>query len=1151
MEPKKSSQRIAEGRETPISRFPRASFSMKALRTFSVGSQLSSSSETDLPASVTGRRRVLQRPRPTKTLKEDLGRKPSKSSAEDNTERTSTSTRPTSPSWAGSQATSISGDFVNLVKSGPLQPEASILKSKKEYLVLTSAALVKCKNHLAAVERYPQILTPNSTVDTLTSTGSVNSSKDSGAGTEVYIPLERVVSVFKDEGTRPSFGIEVWWSNPKSAAFACVQLDFSLPDERDDWLKQIRHAIKLHTRSFVNDRAPSDSEFDLKETLEAKQPQSKEASIDVYPVVPRRPYIKSKANSSEVKKGWRDNSSFYLAFNKNFCILAHISKSSTGRQFNPSLVQFGLVTLSKVNVIISDERFDLVFRLPLDKPVKLELSSRHHKNILSTLFEADTYLKPAWPLWTRREVFFIDGEAQQTPLPNGEDYGGFKTTLEAFIKGYNCLPVNWTVRWKHVQHPHVPEFRLLPPKKQSRYTAHQLLAVFRALRFNDFFRSLSFAEIDFSSLVGASDNVVRLESTVWLSRTGKRSLTRDEFELVENSSVLFQELVALLLGSESVRHIDLRSVLSEEPARLSESTTSTPSPSSRVCEVISPVVLLWKSLQTRCSSVCISGNPLGVTDVAGLSRTLQNRPDLVKAFDVSRCQLDETALVLLWEGIHEQRSTLETLDISQNSGRIDAMKLSQTLNEATKLRRLNLAYSIKGHLDGPLFRPWSTTSNFQPWSLEEIDLSGWKINFDTLCGIMKFLEPDESCNLRRLALNNCGLSGEMATGIFCRVGAGRNIHLLLNENPLELGSTDWIDLIHGNEAPKMIHLDMIMFQHESNFNRLLKALAHNKTIEFLSMVGTGPPNRASTKTSELLSTFFQSNDALRFLDLSGYSGKLEDSHLGCGLTGAMGGLKHNTTLRQLRVQNHDIGAGEDVTELCRVLASNKGLAMLDCQNNNLNHHQFAKLVHALSFNPHIISFPVANTDREYAVQREKRQFMQQHAQRSKSLKITSSKSVENRLEGLLTWLERYWDYEANKVREILERNRNDPDNHALDFEGEYLDAWNDRSLSSWIIATPGSCSKGKEKNSSQRDDSPQASLSATSSSSALGDGNTSPCYGTPAGALSQTYTINEESSSIESQPVLNRAEQESPPHAEESDFLDYADMVKYLAQEER
>ncbi|KAI2636452.1 RNI-like protein [Hypomontagnella submonticulosa] len=1063
MDLKPAPQRSVEGRELQRPQ-RRGSFSpMKALKLRSLSissqiSQISSSSETDLPSPITSRRRTLTKNRTFETVKEDLIRRPSKSSTEDNTERASTSTRPTSPSNAGSQGTSISGDPLTVIKSGPLQPETSILKSKKEFLVLTPLALIKFRSRSAAVERFPQI-SLGSPVDALTPVESTTSLKDLGATGDLHVPLEKIVSVFNTEGTRPSFGIEVWWSGQRGI-FICLQLDFSLPDDRDEWLKRIRHAIKIRTKSCLEDPTPPHVELELKQILGAQQAGSQDAQTEMYPVIPRRPCMRPRADSGEVKKGWRDNSSFYLAFTKNLCVLVQFTKSSTGQKVNPTLVQFGLVTLSKVNVILNDERFDLVFRLPLDKPRKLELSSRHHRTISSKLYQADTYLKPAWPLWTRREVFFIDGEAPQMPLPNGEDFGGFKTTLQAFIQGYCCAPVDWLVQWKDVRYP--PQFCLLPPKEQPKYTAYQLLAVFRALRFNDFFKSLSFSGVDFSSLSGVFDNTSRLESTTWISRTGKRSLTRGEFDLVENSSVLFQEIVALLLGSESIRHIDLSNVLSKEVTSVSESSQTIPSSTSGVCEVVPPVLLLWKSLQTRCNSINFSGNPLGISDIAGLSRVLQNRPGFLRAFSISRCRLDEDGLVLLWEGLHEQRSTIEILDVSHNSGRIEAAKAAETLNDANKLRRLSLANAIKGNLDEPLFRPWSATSNFEPWHLEELDLSGWKVNSDTVFGIMKFVELDESRSLRRLVLTNCGLSGEMVTGIFCRLGAGRDMHLLLNENPLELGSTDWIDLIHGNEAPTGLHIDMVQFQRESNFDRLLRALADNKTIEFLSMVGTGPPGRASPKTSELLSCFFERNDTLRYLDLSGYSGKLEDSHLGWGLTGALGGLKQNTTLRQLRIRNHDIGAAEDVTELCRMLAANKGLVMFDCQHSSFNHHQFAKLVHALNFNNQIISFPLSDADRQYAVQKEKHLFLKHQSQPDKSFSVKMLKSAESRLEGLLKWVEEFWESEAQKAREILQRNRDNLASHLTDLENIYLDAWEDESLPSWLLSTSAARDKGKE-----------------------------------------------------------------------------------------
>ncbi|RYP09539.1 hypothetical protein DL764_001224 [Monosporascus ibericus] len=826
-----------------LKRERRASFSaVRALRSLSISSQISSSSEPDSPPAQ--RRRALLRKNRVPSLTPDLARNLSKSSTEDN--RTSTSTRPTSPSGTCSQGTSVSGDHVSVVKFGALHAESSLLKTKKEhYLVLTPSALFKFKSRAAALEQFPQASASANVTETfssapslLSSKGSLGSSKDFKhlkAGAEVHIPLERIVSVFKDEGTRPCFGIEMWWRDPnETTIFSRLELDFGLPEDRDDWLKQIRHATRLRCKSMPDERAPPDIESIFKQIVEAKPRQRNHSQLDIFPVIPRRAYARPRANSGEVKKHWRDGSSFYLALSKNSCLLAQFMRSG-GQTIHKHLVQFGLASLSRANASLNDERFDLVFRLPMDRPERLDLSSRHHRTILSKLFKADTYLKPAWPLWTRREVFVIDGESQPIHLPEGEDYGGFKRTLEAFLEAYHCADVNWTVQWKDARYQ--PEFRLLPPTRQPQYSAYQLLAVFRALRYNDFFKSLSFRDIDFSSLSWLSDNNKRLESTM---------------------------------------------------------------------------------------------------------------------------------------------------------------------------------------------------------------------NFDTLAAVLRYLELGESQCLRRLVLNNCGLTGDMATALLCRLGKGRDVDLSLNENPLETGSIDWIHLIEGNETPRMLHLDMIEFLHQSNFHRLLTALTRNKTIEFLSMVGTGPPAGANSEMSEALFKFFKENDTLRFLDLSGYSGKLEDSQMGWGLSGALSGLMQNASLRQLRIRNHDLGAAEDVTELCRVLATNEGLAMLDCQNNNFNHHQFGKLVHALKHNHRLISFPWSKADLDCALQQEKRIFMKSLSQPGKPPPSTLSKSAESRLAGLLKWLKEYWESEAKKAEDIIQRNRDDLANGLLEFDSEYLEAWEDRNLPSWF-----------------------------------------------------------------------------------------------------
>lgn len=368
MEPKNAALQIMDGKGSSKTQ-RRASFSsikapMRVLRSLSISSQvsqMSNASESDLISPVAPRRRsILTKSR----SKQDLQRQPSKASSDDYyTEVTSNSTRPTTPSGGGSRGTSFSSETTAVIRSGPLKEESSVLKTKKEHLVLTPGGLFKFKSRAQAIEQFPQVSYPTSAIEALTPIDSVASLKDLGAGAEMHVPLEKIVTVFKDEGTKPCFGLEVWWKDAGVAGhFNSIELNFNLPVDRDDWLKQIQYAVRQRTKaSSPVENTPSGTELDLARILDAKYPHQS-AHLDIFPVVPRRPYGRLRSNTGEVKKGWRDNSSFYLAFSKNVCFLAQFTKSPTGQRVNPSIVQYGLVTLSKVKAHTQDERVDLTFR---------------------------------------------------------------------------------------------------------------------------------------------------------------------------------------------------------------------------------------------------------------------------------------------------------------------------------------------------------------------------------------------------------------------------------------------------------------------------------------------------------------------------------------------------------------------------------------------------------------------------------------------------------------------------------------------------------------------------------------------------------------------------------------------------------------------
>ena len=101
-----------------------------------------------------------------------------------------------------------------------------------------------------------------------------------------------------------------------------------------------------------------------------------------------------------------------------------------------------------------------------------------------------------------------------------EDFGSFRRTLEAYLAGYGCGDVEWAINWRT---RYAPEFRLLPPPpgKGGVYAPLQVLAVLRALRYNDYFNSLSFRGVDLSGLWGMEDCPGRRGGVAYLSRTCK------------------------------------------------------------------------------------------------------------------------------------------------------------------------------------------------------------------------------------------------------------------------------------------------------------------------------------------------------------------------------------------------------------------------------------------------------------------------------------------------------------------------------------------------------------------------------------------------------------------------------------------------------
>lgn len=281
---------------------------------------------------------------------------------------------------------------------------------------------------------------------------------------------------------------------------------------------------------------------------------------------------------------------------------------------------------------------------------------------------------------------------------------------------------------------------------------------------------------------------------------------------------------------------------------------------------------------------------------------------------------------------------------------------------------------------------------------------------------------DTKTALRRLSLNNCGINGREAARLIRALGSHTNVHLHLSGNPLEDGIEDLCRAISLTPGPVGLHMDMLEFRHEVNFVALMKALTCNRKISSLSLVGTAPTPSADgpcgSEVCDALREFFERNTAVKQLDLSGYSGRLDEGQLGQGFAQSLRGLVSNNTLTHLRIRNQNLH--DDVGTLGSAIRQNSALRVVDCQDNNWNLTSLQFLTKSLKLNRSIVrfSFPQKEYERVWS-----RIIQDLHRQ-----SVVSKAAVAAQQESALrTALQR----QIQELRETIQRNCGALDRDAL------------------------------------------------------------------------------------------------------------------------
>lgn len=130
----------------------------------------------------------------------------------------------------------------------------------------------------------------------------------------------------------------------------------------------------------------------------------------------------------------------------------------------------------------------------------------------------------------------------------------------------------------------------------------------------------------------------------------------------------------------------------------------------------------------------------------------------------------------------------------------------------------------------------------------------------------------------------------------------RELHLDVSENNIEQDLGKMTKAIASGYAPSSFTIRLLEFEMESDFRKMILALAENRTIRQLDISRASLPCDASEETCQALEKMFADNRSLEWLDISGEDSRLETTKLGVGVNRALRGLQQNRTLRALYIR---------------------------------------------------------------------------------------------------------------------------------------------------------------------------------------------------------------------------------------------------------
>ncbi|EME43507.1 hypothetical protein DOTSEDRAFT_72772 [Dothistroma septosporum NZE10] len=859
---------------------------------------------------------------------------------------------------------------------GEVQTSAGMFRKKKEYLVLSDNYILRYKSQAKAAETFKAIpsaagRSPPVRHGSMPSVGSqsdLQTLSDSSGDKDGRVPLRQVVATHKLDDGKPHFALEICYLDEESGQASSVTLQFNNPEERDVWLVKMRYAVseaRLRETAYI-------STYNLENAARIVERDNDydPSNCAIFKVVQRQPAVKSGSRSSSDDLTKVASTVCFLAIGVHKVHLIQLIKpvmrtSSPSLTTNHSQCCYGILTLSSVKVSSIDDTFDLTFRQPLQKARTLHLASAASHEIAARLCFSENYLRPECGHRLFRFIAPADVEDLMAPPVDSsiEEHCCLDRSLIAYCVSYGVNPANVRYTLDH-NCEDAPRFVLLPPADTRRpnYGPLELLAITRALRYNESFGSLSFANVPLDSLNGLHDNYGQ---ELVCSRTKRGTPIRLTAEELSRSSLLVQEVRALAATSKRLRRLDFSGCITSQHAA-PDPTEDEPGRTRDIgCGIVEALFPLCKHQTTNVDWVSLNGIELSETDLDYLVGAAVDKSCHFRAIELNRCALTDRSLGLTLDALRAQENTLESLEIAGNGARLNPGAFDSQLGMFGFIRKLNL--SNVSRTSGT--EPFITAETLLIWRLQELRLSGTSLNAATIDAISTYLAHPQSDSLHELYVDNTYLSGNDVATLLQSLsydnGTARNMHLDISQCLLTKGLEKVIQAISSGRTPTHLSMRAIEYRDEHHFRKILSAVTGNETIQFLDISQTALPGDASEDTCRALSKLLAENTSLVELDLSGDESRLATSKFGPGINDALAGLKENKTMQVFRIEKQKLGF-QGASTLAEVLRANRTLLEVHCDDNDIPLHGLTDLVNALIENTTLIHLPTMGDGRAAA-----------------------------------------------------------------------------------------------------------------------------------------------------------------------------------------